>query len=187
MSEGFSGDPLTRWNGARNMVLEEDFYYIDPKGKQWNAPKGSAINGATIPRALWTTIGSPFAGHYRRASIVHDVAVDEEIEIKLRDAQRKEADRMFYHACRHEGCSKRLAVLLYIGVSLGTWASSLSSVFKSDLTRDEDKLVKDNIEDKNLNEKFWKIVEESEKAIKEEDLDAIDTIINKNLQSTAHE
>ena len=181
MSEGFSNEPLTRCSGPRNMILKEDFYYIDPEGKQWNAPKDSKLNGATIPRVLWTTIGSPFSGLYRRASIVHDVAVGELDNPDVSDEERKKADRMFYHACMYDGCSVRFALLLYIGVSFGTWAASLSSVFRKDLIREDEEPIKDNIEDRYLNEKFWKVVEESEKAIKEEDLDAIDAIISKNL------
>ena len=59
------------------MELLEDFWYEDPKGKRWNTPKGSTINGATIPKALWSIVGPPFVGKYRRASVIHDYAVGE--------------------------------------------------------------------------------------------------------------
>ena len=65
MAEGFSGEPLTRWKGPRNMELVEEVAYTDPNGKKWTVPKNAFINGATIPRALWTWIGAPFAGKYR--------------------------------------------------------------------------------------------------------------------------
>ena len=49
MVEGFSGEPVTRWTGERNMRLVEALSYEDRKGKIWEAPAGSEINGATIP------------------------------------------------------------------------------------------------------------------------------------------
>jgi len=116
-----TSDPQAEWcseKGAdRNMKLVRGFCFLDPKKKQWDVPAGYLIDGASIPRALWTLVGSPYTGDYRRASIPHDKA--------CRDAQgdkkaRKAADRMFYHACRAGGCSVAEAVLLYLGVRLGS-------------------------------------------------------------------
>ncbi len=180
MKEGFSGEPLTRWSGSRNMILEEDFYYIDPEGRKWDAPKGSCLNGATIPMALWSIIGPPYAGKYRRASVVHDVGVGELSNPDVSTEQRKKADRMFYHACRYDGCSKLFAGELYIGVRFGTWASGLSSKKSSTFGEDfEEK--KDVPESDSTRDIFRKIKVESESAIENEDLDLLDEIIEKNL------
>lgn len=122
MSTGtFSGNPKTEWLTSaagpdRDMKLLEDFSYVDPSGRKWPAPKGSVINGASIPQALWSSIGSPYTGDYRCASIVHDVACDTPTVI------RKEADTMFYNACITGGCSKGEAGILYIGVRVGSWS-----------------------------------------------------------------
>jgi hypothetical protein len=116
----FSGEPLTRWCtedcADRKMKLEEPFHYVDPEDKTWLAPEGCEIDGASIPRALWALVGSPFTGDYRRASIVHDQA--------CRDAsgdlsKRRAADRMFFHACRAGGCTIEEATTLYLGVRIG--------------------------------------------------------------------
>jgi hypothetical protein len=117
----FSGAPKTEWlfnstGPDRDMKLLEDFWYIDPSGKRWNAPNGSVINGASIPRPLWSTIGSPYTDDYRCASIVHDVACDDPT------VPRSEADRMFYFACLAGGCSTFQAKLLYAGVRIGAWS-----------------------------------------------------------------
>lgn len=117
----FSGTPKTEWltqttPGDRDMKLLEDFGYDDPKGKRWLAPKGSIINGASIPRALWSTVGSPYTDNYRRASIVHDVACN------TPQTSRDEADEMFYYACLAGGCSFVQAKVLYAGVRVGAWA-----------------------------------------------------------------
>jgi len=119
----FSGDPKTEWlvdpGGAdRDMQLLEDFSYTDPAGKRWPAPKGSVINGASIPRPLWATVGSPYTDDYRRASVVHDVACN------TPRVARKDADVMFYYACLAGGCDFVQARILYAGVRIGAWTAS---------------------------------------------------------------
>ncbi|MDP3735969.1 MAG: DUF1353 domain-containing protein [Hyphomonadaceae bacterium] len=120
----FSGQPETKWltqpNIAdRNMELLKGFSYRDWKGVAWNAPQGTVVDGATIPRALWSLVGSPYSGDYRRASIVHDVAC-----IGANAQQRRAADKMFYQACRDGGCSISQAMILYVGVRIGAWFSA---------------------------------------------------------------
>ena len=116
----FSDNPQTEWitdldKPDRNMKLLRDFSYTDPEGKVWLASSGEKINGASIPRPLWSTVGSPYTDDYRNASIVHDIAVE--------SGDRKAADKMFYYACLAGGCSKSQSRLLYLGVRLGTWGS----------------------------------------------------------------
>ncbi|MCK8495272.1 DUF1353 domain-containing protein [Spirosoma sp. RP8] len=113
----FSGNPITEWltepGADRQMKVQKEFFYIDPKGRKWVAPAGSIVNGASIPAALWSMVGSPYTGEYRRASIVHDVACDDAA------VSRKEADEMFYHACLAGGCTLFEARVLYAGVRIG--------------------------------------------------------------------
>ncbi|UUZ48363.1 DUF1353 domain-containing protein [Massilia sp. B-10] len=98
MSNGvFSGNPKTEWlsdqGGDRDMRMLEAFWYIDPNGRRWDAPAGTVVNGASIPRTLWSTVGSPYTGDYRRAALVHDAAVGSS------GVLRADADTMFYFAC----------------------------------------------------------------------------------------
>jgi Protein of unknown function (DUF1353) len=122
----FSGQPLTRWlteeNADRRMTIEEDFRFTDPEGKSWEVPSGYCVDGATIPRSLWTLVGSPYTGDYRRASIIHDKAC---CDAKDNYKARRAADRMFYHACRAGGCSPNEASLLYLGVRIGALQDQL--------------------------------------------------------------
>jgi len=125
----FSGEPQALWlteDGTedRKMKIIENFWFLDPDDKKWPANKDSVIDGASIPRALWTLVGSPYTGDYRRASIVHDIACD---EAGGNDAKRRAADRMFYHACRAGGCSIWQATLLYIGVRIGAWLPNVDT------------------------------------------------------------
>lgn len=118
----FSGNPKTEWlsdadHDDRDMRLLEDFSFTDPSGRLWWARAGAVVNGASIPPPLWSSVGSPYTGDYRRASVVHDVACD------TPGVDRKAADVMFYQACLAGGCSKARAAVLYAGVRIGAWAS----------------------------------------------------------------
>jgi hypothetical protein len=120
----FSGEPQAIWltqegTPDRHMRMLQDFSFTDPASRVWSAPAGSIVDGASIPRALWTVVGSPYTGDYRRASIVHDVACDDAGSDKRK---RRAADRMFFHACRAGGCSIRESIILYLGVRIGAVA-----------------------------------------------------------------
>lgn len=119
---GFSGDPVTVWrsgeNGFRDMELAETLSFTDHV-KEWVAEKGRVINGASIPRALWSVVGAPYVGRYRRPSIIHDVYCDDATSYR----DRRSADRMFYRACRAEGLTRLSSAILYLGVRFGAWRS----------------------------------------------------------------
>src|SRR5262245_32434634 len=69
----FSGAPKAELlDDGRQLRLLEDFAYVDPRNKAWVAPKGAVVDGASIPRALFSIVGGPLEGQYRNASIVHD-------------------------------------------------------------------------------------------------------------------
>jgi hypothetical protein len=75
----YEGTVQAEWlDDGRQMKLLADFAYIDPNEIRWIAPAGSIIDGASIPRVLWSGFGSPFTGKYRDASVIHDVACDEQ-------------------------------------------------------------------------------------------------------------
>jgi hypothetical protein len=123
MSNGeFSGNPKTMWlsdrGDDRDMQVLEDFWFIDQGGRRWEVAAGTVINGASIPRTLWSSVGSPYTGNYRRAALVHDAA------LARAGVARAEADAMFYSACLAGGCSQLQAKMLYAGVRLGAWASN---------------------------------------------------------------
>lgn len=97
----FVGEVITKWlthqGDDSEMELLEDFTFIDPDRFEWKAPQGSKVNGASIPSVLWSLIGSPFVGDYRRASVVHDVACDN------RKQPHEAVHLMFYYAMRADG------------------------------------------------------------------------------------
>jgi hypothetical protein len=96
----YSGTPETRWNpDGRTMTLLSEFRYTDPDGTVWVAPAGSVVDGASIPRSLWSIMGGPFEGKYRNASVLHDVAYGQH------NRPWQDCDRMFYNAMRCSGVS----------------------------------------------------------------------------------
>ncbi|HKS31158.1 MAG TPA: DUF1353 domain-containing protein [Chthoniobacterales bacterium] len=104
----YSGQVEARWeNDGRNMTLLSELRYTDPDGVVWIAPAGSVVDGASIPRALWSLMGGPFEGKYRNASVLHDVAYDQ----KMRPW--KQCDRMFYNGMRCSGVSATEAKTMY--------------------------------------------------------------------------
>lgn len=104
----YSGYVEARWeNDGRNMTLLRELRYTDPQGVTWVAPAGSVVDGASIPRSLWSIMGGPFEGKYRNASVLHDVAYDQHTR------PWQQCDRMFYHAMRCSGVSAAEAGTMY--------------------------------------------------------------------------
>ncbi len=89
------------------MTLLSELRYMDPDGVVWIAPAGSVVDGASIPRVLWSFMGGPFDGKYRNASVLHDVAYDQKTR------PWKECDRMFYNAMRCSGVSPTESKTMY--------------------------------------------------------------------------
>src|SRR5256714_6838576 len=107
----YSGQVEARWeNDGRHMTLLSELRYIDPDGVVWIAPAGSVVDGASIPRSLWSLMGGPFDGKYRNASVLHDVAYDQHIR------PWQQCDRMFYNAMRCSGVSAVEAKTMYFAL-----------------------------------------------------------------------
>jgi len=107
----FIGTVRAEWiTPDRDMRLLAPFAYLDAERVRWEAPTGTRIDGASIPRVLWTLVGSPFTGRYRRASVLHDVACVE------RSRPWRAVHRMFYFACRCGGMGELKAKLMFAAV-----------------------------------------------------------------------
>jgi len=112
----YSGDIVTRWNAdGRSMTLLQELRYTDPNGTAWIAPAGSVVDGASIPRSLWSLMGGPFEGRYRNASVLHDVSYAQ------RNRPPQECDRMFYNAMRCSGVGAVEAKTMYYALLRFGW------------------------------------------------------------------
>lgn len=114
MAGRFEGEFLvTLLDDGRNIRLESDLFYVDPNDVRWGVPKGAVVDGASIPRGFWSTVGGPLEGKYRNASIIHDWFCDK------RTRTWQATHRVFYDAMRTSGVSGARAKLLYYAVWWG--------------------------------------------------------------------
>ncbi len=113
----FEGDVITKWlmhpGQDRKMELQQEFAFIDSKDVTWPAQTGDVVDGASIPEVLWNrVVGTPFVGDYRRATVVHDVAVSKQLY------SSRQAARMFYEAMLEDGTPRARAWMMYMAVRL---------------------------------------------------------------------
>ena len=101
-------EPLN--DGTRRVKLLEDLVFIDANGKKWTSPKGRIVDGATIPEAFQSIIGTPYGGQYVLASVIHDIAYDD------KKASWQEVHQAFYDAMLASGVEERKAAIMYIAV-----------------------------------------------------------------------
>lgn len=108
------GEVDTRWlkttGPDRKMRLLADFCFEDNKGRLWKAPEKSIIDGASIPRCLWSVFGDPFIGDYRRASVIHDVYC------KDQEVPHKQVHKMFHEFMLADGVGPIKAQAMYFAV-----------------------------------------------------------------------
>jgi hypothetical protein len=107
----FSGPVKAEWlNDGRHMKILERLTYSDPYCRQWEAPAGAIVDGASIPQLAWSLIGGPFEGKYRDASVIHDVACEE------RSAPWEYVHLVFYYAMLAKGVDRLQAKIMYAAV-----------------------------------------------------------------------
>jgi hypothetical protein len=92
------------------MELLEEFGFLDRYGLRWMVPKGTWVDGASIPQPLWSIIGAPLTGKYRDASVIHDYYCD----VRLRPW--RDVHRVFYEAMIVSGVSIARAKIMYAAV-----------------------------------------------------------------------
>ena len=114
MKPFFTGHVDTRWlDDGRRMLLLADFMFTTSKGVECLAPKGSIVDGASIPKAFWTVWGSPFVGLWRNGSVVHDVMCVTRVMPWL------DVHEMFREACICKGVGEASAWLMYEAIMTG--------------------------------------------------------------------
>lgn len=74
--EPFHYDTNVLLNGIRYFDRQEDWDFHGPLftyTTRIEVPKDFHTDFASIPRALWTIVGAPAEGKYRKAAVVHDL------------------------------------------------------------------------------------------------------------------
>ncbi len=96
-----------------HMSLLADYSYTDVSDRTLQAKAGFVTDGASIPQALWSFVGSSFTGKYIGAAVIHDVGcVTHKYPWQI-------THRMFYDAMLDSGVDIEHAKVMYFGVRLG--------------------------------------------------------------------
>jgi len=106
--------------GEKWARLTSPLRYVSSSDRLFVVPAGFATDFASIPRLLWTLVGSPAAGRYRRAAVLHDYLYAQADTVGV---SRKEADRVFLEAMMVSGVHPARAKTLYYGVRIGGWVA----------------------------------------------------------------
>lgn len=85
----------------RRIMLLEPMQVLDRRmTKLFTIPAGFICDGASIPRLMWTVVGSPLTGDYRRAAVLHDYECRMRKMVTLSSGTTHER---FYRAMRDGG------------------------------------------------------------------------------------
>jgi len=96
----------------QNFSLLKEFKFEDPNENVWTVPEGySKLDGASIPRPLWSIVGGPMEGNYLHAAVVHDYYCD----VKTRT--QHDTHRAFYYGMRTNGVPESKAKAMYLAVA----------------------------------------------------------------------
>lgn len=110
----FNGELILRpLDDGRDMQVMQDFSYTDWQGHKLIATAGFVSDGATIPRAVWSLVGGPWDGPYRKAAVVHDVGC------RNHKYTWRDTHRLFLEAMLDSGVTRSLALTMYWGVLVG--------------------------------------------------------------------
>lgn len=104
--EGPDGVELRMLSGGVGL-LTAPLTYCSKSGERYTVPRGYRTNGASIPRALWSVVGSPWTGDYVKAAILHDYMCER--QIKTSDY----AHKTFREAMVASGVSAVRAAVMY--------------------------------------------------------------------------
>jgi len=94
--------------------LTHPFTYRTGTGERITVPRGTRTDFASIPRPLWSLVGSP-VGHYTQAAVLHDALY------QTGATTRRRADALLYEAmgCLDVRPTQRWAI--WAGVRIGGW------------------------------------------------------------------
>ena len=97
----------------------ETTYIVKENGTKYVfvIPARFEFDGASIPRALWSVVGTPFEPDLERGALLHDYLYRENPE----NIGRKMADTIFYETIRADTVGYCRAKTIYAGVRSGGW------------------------------------------------------------------
>lgn len=119
---------MTKWltdevGVDRKMQLLDDFGFRadeTPLGT-WMVEAGEKVGGASIPPILWSVVGPPFVGNYRRATVIHDVYCEYEGKVPWEEPRIRssyDVHKMFLLAMLADHTDYAHACVMYVAVAL---------------------------------------------------------------------
>lgn len=99
--------------GHTEFILVADFNYIDASGFVWRIPSGTVVAGAALPKSVWSVIGGPWSGKYRKASILLEYLAETRITTSERTYE------LYLEAMLNSGVEKNTALFLYYAARTG--------------------------------------------------------------------
>jgi hypothetical protein len=91
--------------------IDQDFRFEDPNGLLWSTPRGTFVDGASIPQFFWSIIGGPFEGQYINASVIHDHYC------RTKERTAHDTHRNFYYGMMASNVAEWKADLMHWAVS----------------------------------------------------------------------
>ncbi len=101
--------------GLRIQRVAEDWTCSVDGVPRFTVPEGFCSDGASIPRLLWSVVGSPFDPKFSAAAIMHDWLY------RKTTIARKTADNVFLRLLLANGVHRFRARLMWCGVRLFGW------------------------------------------------------------------
>jgi len=96
---------------------------VTVQGKIIAVPSDFIYDGASVPRAVWSIVGSPFQPEFEGPEIVHRYLYRTHAIIGGTRITRKEADLIFRELLAWNNVGPVHRQIMYRGVRLGGWAS----------------------------------------------------------------
>ena len=112
---------------ARNQwAVIRDFRYNSPKFGLITVPCGFITDGASIPSILWGIIGSPWAGDYPEAAVIHDWVYTEQ------SFKRSDCDKIFLEGMGILGVNWFKRRIMYRAVRTFGWIPWKNKAYKKE-------------------------------------------------------
>ena len=116
-------EKVSVWKGKYQIEEYDDYKfrtltelaYTTKAGEVITVPRDFITDGASIPKAVWSIIGSPFTGKYKRAALVHDWLYH------ILKTTRIYADRIFLEIMQERGVSLWKRLSMYRAVRTFGW------------------------------------------------------------------
>ena len=105
------------------MLMEDFDYDCDKYFISIHVKLGFLFDGSSIPRALWSTTGSPFMPQMIGSGLVHDYLYRNAHDSRRESVSKKRADAIYDHCLKLNGVGRYNRWKIRLGLKVGGWSS----------------------------------------------------------------